>query len=109
MALYCHPRQNACARNVYHHYMVILDELCFCYSRASAHRLDAEFETESGRNTTMIRENKTKAKLRRGDTVFGLISLSSDPLLAEWCGLVGFDFYMLDAEHGAVTVSQAEN
>lgn len=57
----------------------------------------------------MIRENKTKAKLRRGDTVFGLISLSPDPLLAEWCGLVGFDFYMLDAEHGAVTVSDAQN
>jgi 4-hydroxy-2-oxoheptanedioate aldolase len=57
----------------------------------------------------MIRENKTKAKLRRGDTVFGLISLSSDPLMAEWCGLVGFDFYMVDAEHGAITVSQAEN
>lgn len=58
---------------------------------------------------TMIRENKTKAKLRRGDTVFGLISLSPDPLLAEWCGLVGFDFYMLDAEHGAITVAHAEN
>ncbi len=57
----------------------------------------------------MIRENKTKVKLRRGDAVFGLISLSSDPLLAEWCGLVGFDFYMLDAEHGAITVAQAEN
>ncbi|TAH52633.1 MAG: host specificity protein [Chloroflexota bacterium] len=57
----------------------------------------------------MIRENKTKVKLRRGDTVFGLISLSADPLLAEWCGLVGFDFYMLDAEHGAVTVAHAEN
>lgn len=57
----------------------------------------------------MIRENKTKAKLRRGDTVFGLISLSADPLLVEWGGLVGFDFYVLDAEHGAVTVSHAEN
>lgn len=57
----------------------------------------------------MIRENRTKAKLRRGDTVFGLISLSSDPLLAEWGGLVGFDFYMLDAEHGAVTIAQAEH
>ena len=57
----------------------------------------------------MIRENKTKAKLRRGDAVFGLISLSADPLLAEWCALVGFDFYMLDAEHGAITVSHAEN
>ncbi len=57
----------------------------------------------------MIRENKTKDKLRCGETVFGLISLSADPLLAEWCGLVGFDFYMLDAEHGAVTMAQAEN
>lgn len=57
----------------------------------------------------MIHENKTKAKLRRGDTVFGLMSLSSDPLMAEWCGLVGFDFYILDAEHGAITVAHAEN
>ncbi|MDL1898603.1 host specificity protein [Anaerolineae bacterium CFX7] len=57
----------------------------------------------------MIRENTTKSKLRRGDTVFGMISLSADPLLAEWCGLVGFDFYMLDAEHGAITLAQAEN
>ncbi|MCC7164071.1 MAG: host specificity protein [Anaerolineae bacterium] len=57
----------------------------------------------------MIRENKTKAKLRCGEIVYGLISLSADPLLAEWCGLVGFDFYMADAEHGAITISQAEN
>ncbi len=57
----------------------------------------------------MIRENRTKIKLRRGDTVYGMISLSADPLLAEWCGLVGFDFYMLDAEHGAITLAQAEN
>lgn len=56
----------------------------------------------------MIRENKMRAKLRRGDTVYGLISLSSDPLLAEWGGLMGFDFYMVDAEHGAITIAQAE-
>lgn len=57
----------------------------------------------------MIRENTTKSKLRRGDVVFGVISTSADPLLAEWCGLVGFDFYMLDVEHGAITVAQAEH
>jgi 4-hydroxy-2-oxoheptanedioate aldolase len=35
--------------------------------------------------------------------------LSADPLLVDWGGLVGCDVYMLDAEHGAVTVSHAEN
>lgn len=56
----------------------------------------------------MIRENKTKAKLRSGAPVFGVISNSPDPMLAEVIGLVGFDFYMLDAEHGPVTPAQAD-
>ncbi len=57
----------------------------------------------------MIRENKIKAKLNSGETIFGVISTSADPVLAEWSGLVGFDFYMVDVEHGAITVAHAEN
>jgi 4-hydroxy-2-oxoheptanedioate aldolase len=56
----------------------------------------------------MIRENKTKAKIKRGDVVFGVISTSGDALLAEWCGLAGFDFYMADVEHGPITLVEAE-
>lgn len=57
----------------------------------------------------MIRPNKTKTKLQQGHAVFGVISSSEDPAIAEMIGLCGYDFYMLDAEHGAVTPAQAAN
>lgn len=55
----------------------------------------------------MIRENKTKSKLQRGEPVFGVISNSADPMLAELVGLCGYDYYMLDAEHGPISPAQA--
>jgi 4-hydroxy-2-oxoheptanedioate aldolase len=57
----------------------------------------------------VIRENKTKARLQRGEVVCGVISASADPLLAELIGLAGFDYCMLDAEHGGVSPSDATN
>lgn len=54
-----------------------------------------------------MRENKTKTKLKQGLPVYGALSSSPDPYLAELIGLVGFDFYMLDAEHGPLTPAQA--
>lgn len=56
-----------------------------------------------------IQENKTKAKLKNGDPVYGVISTSDDPQLAELFGLAGFDYYMLDAEHGLLDPAQAVN
>lgn len=55
----------------------------------------------------MIRQNKTKAKLQQGLPVFGVIGGNDDPMLAELIGLAGFDFYMVDAEHGALGPAQA--
>jgi 4-hydroxy-2-oxoheptanedioate aldolase len=57
----------------------------------------------------MITENRTRTKLKNGQPVFGLISSSADPLLAELAGLAGFDYFMLDAEHGPLTPAQAVN
>lgn len=54
-----------------------------------------------------MRENKTKTKLKMGWPVCGTLSSSPDPYLAELIGLVGFDYYMLDAEHGPLTPAQA--
>ena len=56
-----------------------------------------------------IRENLTKQKLRSGQPVYGVLSTSEDPQLAELFGLAGFDFYMLDAEHGLMAPSQVVN
>jgi len=56
-----------------------------------------------------IHLNKTKSKLKAGQPVFGVISTSDDPQLAELFGIAGFDYYMLDAEHGLIDPAQAVN
>jgi 4-hydroxy-2-oxoheptanedioate aldolase len=56
-----------------------------------------------------IQPNKTKAKLKAGQPAFGVISTTDDPQLAELFGIAGFDYYMLDAEHGLIDPVQAVN
>jgi 4-hydroxy-2-oxoheptanedioate aldolase len=56
-----------------------------------------------------IQENRTKRKLRSGEPAYGVLSTSDDPQLAELFGLAGFDFYMLDAEHGLLDTAQVIN
>ena len=56
-----------------------------------------------------MHENKTRSKLTRGEPVFGVISSSTDPMLAEILGLCGFDYYMIDGEHGPFEPGQATN
>src|SRR5512147_1010715 len=57
----------------------------------------------------LIRENKAKRKLKAGQPAYGVISTSDDPQMAELFGLAGFDYYMLDAEHGLLDPAQAVN
>ena len=57
----------------------------------------------------LIQINKTKQKLHQGLPVYGVISTSDDPQLAELFGLSGFDYYILDAEHGLIDSTQAVN
>lgn len=56
-----------------------------------------------------IQENRVKLKLKAGQPAYGVISTSDDPQLAELFGLAGFDFYMLDAEHGLLDPVQVVN
>src|SRR6266511_1593715 len=53
-----------------------------------------------------IQENKAKSKLKAGQLAYGVISTSDDPQIAELFGLAGFDYYMLDAEHGLIDTAQ---
>ncbi len=55
----------------------------------------------------LIQPNKTKAKLRQNLPVYGVVSTSADPQLAELMGIAAFDFYMLDAEHALIDSAQA--
>ncbi len=54
-------------------------------------------------------ENRLKLKLKAGQPALGVISTSTDPQLAELFGLAGYDYYMLDAEHGLLHPDQAVN
>ena len=53
-----------------------------------------------------IRENRAKLKLQAGQPAYGVLSTSADPQIAELFGLAGFDYYMLDAEHGLMDPAQ---
>jgi 4-hydroxy-2-oxoheptanedioate aldolase len=57
----------------------------------------------------MQRINQTKTKLRQGDPVFGVIGTTNDPQIVEVLGLTGFDYYMVDGEHGLINPVQAES
>jgi 4-hydroxy-2-oxoheptanedioate aldolase len=48
-----------------------------------------------------------KTAMQRGEVLFGTWLTSSDPMVTEVIASAGFDFCILDAEHGPVTASSA--
>lgn len=56
-----------------------------------------------------IQPNRAKAKLQAGQPIYGVIATSDDPQTAELAGLAGFDYYILDAEHGLLDPAQTVN
>ena len=44
-----------------------------------------------------------RARIRAGETLIGVFSDLASPLAAELCGKAGFDWIILDLEHGAAT------
>lgn len=53
--------------------------------------------------------NKFKDALNKGKTVFGPFMKSTDPAFIEVAGYSGFDFVILDMEHGPATVTELQN
>ena len=56
-----------------------------------------------------MRTNSTKAKLAEGKTVFGAIISENNPGMVELFGALGYDFVMIDCEHGAMDLNQVEH
>ncbi|HNB51559.1 MAG TPA: aldolase/citrate lyase family protein [Anaerolineales bacterium] len=54
-------------------------------------------------------QNLTKTKLSNHQPAYGVISPTAEPMLAEWAGLSGLDYYMLDGEHGLFNPAEAVN
>ena len=56
-----------------------------------------------------MRQNQVKVKIKNGEAALGVISNTSDPMIAEFCGHGGLDYYMIDCEHGAINISQLQD
>lgn len=57
----------------------------------------------------MRKESKLKKALNEGKTVFGPFMKLSSPAIVEILAHAGFDFVIIDTEHGPLTVETAEN
>ena len=58
---------------------------------------------------SVMRTNITKAKLSEGKVVVGGLISSFAPDQVELFGAIGYDFVMIDCEHGPMSVDQVEN
>ena len=56
-----------------------------------------------------MRTNTTKAKLQEGKVVFGAIVTRYAPDMVEIFGALGYDFVMIDCEHGPADLDQVEH
>jgi 4-hydroxy-2-oxoheptanedioate aldolase len=54
------------------------------------------------------RVNSTKRKLAAGETVFGVFVSIPSARVVELCGIAGFDYVVIDAEHGPIDVAVCE-
>ncbi|XP_027360400.1 uncharacterized protein LOC113868746 [Abrus precatorius] len=57
--------------------------------------------------TSAASPRNLKSRLRNGETLYGLFLLSFSPTLAEIAGLSGYDFVVVDMEHGHGGISDA--
>ena len=55
-----------------------------------------------------MRENATREKLRRGETVVGLMLLSADAHVVGVIAATGFDYVMFDLEHTSLSYERLE-
>lgn len=56
-----------------------------------------------------MKENNLKNRLKNKQASYGVISPTTDPTICEYIGLCGMDFYIIDAEHGAIDISDVRN
>ena len=56
-----------------------------------------------------MRENALKQKLQDGHAVFGVMITFPSPQVVEMLGYLGFDWVLIDNEHGSITVENSED
>jgi len=56
-----------------------------------------------------MRKNQAKEKLLSGGTIYGVFCNFYSPMIVELIGHIGFDFALVDAEHGPAEVESCEH
>ena len=56
-----------------------------------------------------MRENTLKQRLQEGHAVFGVMLTFPSPQVVEMLGHLGFDWVLIDNEHGSITVENSED
>jgi len=56
-----------------------------------------------------LKKNNLKEVLKEGKNVFGPFMKFTDPAAVEIMGFAGFDFVIIDAEHGPISMQNAQN
>jgi 4-hydroxy-2-oxoheptanedioate aldolase len=56
-----------------------------------------------------LKKNNLKKALQDGKVVFGPFLKFTDPAVVEIMGFAGFDFVIIDAEHGPISMQNAQN
>ena len=56
-----------------------------------------------------MEKNNLKEVLKEGKNVFGPFMKLTDPAVVEIMGFAGFDFVIIDAEHGPISMQNAQN
>jgi len=56
-----------------------------------------------------LKKNNLKEVLKEGKNVFGPFMKFADPAAVEIVGFAGFDFVIIDAEHGPISMQNAQN
>ena len=56
-----------------------------------------------------MRKNLVKEKLKAGETVLGVFCNVNSPPIVEVLGLLGFDFVIIDSEHGPMDLESCEH
>ncbi|NLL61814.1 MAG: aldolase [Candidatus Atribacteria bacterium] len=56
-----------------------------------------------------MKKNRLKDALKNGKTVFGPFLKFTDPAVVEIMGFAGFDFVIIDQEHGPISIETAQN
>ena len=55
-----------------------------------------------------MKQNKMKAKLLRGEPAFGVSIMIPCPQIVEMVGKLGFDWVLIDCEHGTISIETVE-